>query len=389
MRAEILASQFAITLYCAAFSRGLVAPRQGQRQPEPQNEHHHHPKAAIATSLSRRRFGILASASLSSLVVTVDGTNSCYYSARADIVEVLNQPIGSPNLLNDLRNEVTLKPTPAVPQQATKETSKEWALQPPMLVSDLGTTRIGNDSILPLPNALPFANQDTFYPAMFVGDWNVKATLQKKTFPFGAYFLPSRALEEGSPYGEKVGDSSTYLARYLPISSSGETFSIADRAFNLLTRNSNSSYDFEQPIIPDSIRWDPNKDATKLAFRRVPENENENPTQTEVTVELTGHKTEDLTRTMRKNSRVFAYAERSRVITTTSTTSASIPKKEVVEENDCEVVTEFRNIGPETIQAVSRVAVYLRPNQGALWSKVKGKAVALYDYELVMQRQRE
>ena len=61
--------------------------------------------------------------------------------------------------------------------------------------------------------------------------------------------------------------------------------------------------------------------------------------------------------------------------------------------NDHEDITEFKKIDDDTIEALSRAAVYLTPNpnsrEGVLWQQVRGKAVAFFDYAWTMKRERE
>ena len=58
---------------------------------------------------------------------------------------------------------------------------------------------------------------------------------------------------------------------------------------------------------------------------------------------------------------------------------------------DTETITEFHHrVNDTTVQAISRIAVYLTPNpnskEGILWQDVNGKAVALYDYDINLER---
>lgn len=84
----------------------------------------------------------------------------------------------------------------------------------------------------------------------------------------------------------------------------------------------------------------------------------------------------------------FAFAERSRTVT--------VGPGNVVAD-DQEVVTEYTLVdaesGGDTVRAISRVAVFLTPNpnsrEGVLWQQIGGRAVAMYDYELILKRNRE
>jgi hypothetical protein len=252
-------------------------------------------------------------------------------------------------------------------QRATIQRAEGWATNgPPQLLTELGMSRIGTTSddssssrsISPLQGSpSPFASRELYYPPSFVGDWNVTATLQQKIFPYGPDFVLSRSLVEGSPRnrGEQVGDSTSYVAR--------------------------------SPVIADSIQWDSTKDPTRLSFQRESVTADMRPVgPVKAEVYLTARKTEELlaTTTNEDDERIFASDERSRTVTlgTGSVTA-----------DDCEIITEFRRIDNDTIQAVSRFAVYLTPNpnsmEGVLWQQVNGKAVAFYDYEMLMERKKE
>jgi hypothetical protein len=369
--------RFAIALYCVASSTGLVQ----------QHEHRHNrdtnqkgspttpPSAESASTLSRRTFGIMGSASLSSLLIGGPST----YSARADPYNAFI-PAGSRMLQ----------------QRATIQRAEGWATNgPPQLLTELGMSRIGTTSddssssrsISPLQGSpSPFASRELYYPPSFVGDWNVTATLQQKIFPYGPDFVLSRSLVEGSPRnrGEQVGDSTSYVARYIS-ANNGEPQAIADRGFNIVSMS--RSYKQSSPVIADSIQWDSTKDPTRLSFQRESVTADMRPVgPVKAEVYLTARKTEELlaTTTNEDDERIFASDERSRTVTlgTGSVTA-----------DDCEIITEFRRIDNDTIQAVSRFAVYLTPNpnsmEGVLWQQVNGKAVAFYDYEMLMERKKE
>ena len=378
--------RFTIALCIVAVSTGLV----------PQHEHRHldnnpradahstsKPSSWKSGSITRRTLGIVGSASLSSLLI---GTGPSGYSARADPYNALI-PTGSRILQ----------------QKPTVERAEGWAANgPPRLFTDLGTSRIGASSeepssprsIGPLQQSLsPMASRELYYPSSFIGDWNVKATLQQKIFPFGPDFVPSRSLVDGSPRcrNERVGDSTQYVARYAPATGNnnnndGAAQAIADRGFNLVSMS--RSYQQLLPVIPDSIVWDPKRDPTRVTFQTEAITADMRPVgPRKAEVYLTARKTEErasaATGAGEPNS-VFASAERSRTVTVgTGSVTA----------NDQEVITEFRRIDDDTIRAVSRIAVYLTPNpnsmEGVLWQQVSGKAVAFYDYELEMERKKE
>ncbi|VEU33690.1 unnamed protein product [Pseudo-nitzschia multistriata] len=345
---------FATVVCCVALATGMVQPEHRHRQaPTP---------ASTAASASRRTFGIVSTASLSSLLI---GNPSTAYKASADPLNALI-PAGSGAVLQ---------------QRATIERSNEWREGSPRLSTQLGLSRIGTTrdesssrAIAPLQQSLsPFSDRELFYPSSLAGEWTVRSTLQQKVFPFGPDFVPSHSLVQGSPRnrGEQVGDTTSYTVRY--ISENEKT--IADRAFNLVSMS--RSYQQLSPVIADSIVWDSARDPTRLTYQTEPIAADMRPVgPRKAEVYLTARKTEE-------SSSGFAAAERSRTITVgTGSVSA----------NDQEVITEFLPVDGDTVRAVSRIAIYLTPNpnsrEGVLWQQVNGKAVAFYDYEMVMERKK-
>uniref|UniRef100_A0A7S4AB41 DUF6816 domain-containing protein n=1 Tax=Pseudo-nitzschia australis TaxID=44445 RepID=A0A7S4AB41_9STRA len=346
----------AIIICYVALTTGLV-----------QHEHRHQ-EVPPAASTSRRTFGIVSTASLSSLLI---GNPSTTFEALADPLNALI-PAGSGAVLQQL---------------ATIKRSDGWKESPPRLLTQLGISRIAaaadespssSKSITPLQQSLsPFSDRELYYPSSFAGEWSVTSTLQQKIFPYGPDFVPSRSLVEGSPRnrGEQVGDSTSYAVRYM--SDSEKT--INDRAFNLVSMS--RSYQQMSPVIADSIVWNSKKDPTRLTYQTEPIAADMRPVgPRKAEVYLTARKTEESTS---GEQQIFAAAERGRTITVgTGSVSA----------NDQEIITEFRTIDGDTMRAISRIAVYLTPNpnsrEGVLWQQVNGKAVAFYDYEMVMERKK-
>jgi len=380
------AFRFTVALCLVAISTGLI-PQQHDHRHLDNNPRVDVPSESESSSrepgsITRRTLGIVGSASLSSLWIGGGGPSG--YSARADPFNALI-PTGSR----------------IIQQKATVERAEGWATNgPPRLFTDLGTSRIGasseesssSRSIGPLQQSIsPLASRELYYPPSFVGEWNVKATLQQKIFPFGPDFVPSRSLVDGSPRcrNERVGDSTTYVIRYAPAATSnndGEPLAIADRGYNLVSMS--RSYQQLVPVIPDSILWDPKKDPTRVTFQTEAITADMRPVgPRKAEVYLTARKTEERaseTTGAGEPRSIFASAERSRTVTVgTGSVTA----------DDLEVITEFRRIDDDTIRAVSRIAVYLTPNpnsmEGVLWQQVNGKAVAFYDYELEMERKKE
>ena len=360
-----------IVLYYVALVKGLT--QQHSRRDNNLRES----STTASASASRRTFGIVSTASLTSLLLIQPSE----YSAHADPYNALI-PTGSGGILQ---------------QQATIQRADGWTPNnSPRLLTPLGISRIepsSSKSIGPLQQSLsPFASQDLYYPSSFSGEWNVTSTLQQKVFPFGPDFVPSRSMVEGSPRNrrEQVGDCTSYAVRFFSSKKgdknpgSNEKI-IADRGFNAVSMS--RSYKQLSPVIADSIIWDYKRDPTRLTFQMESIAVDMRPLGArKAEVYLTARKTEELTTTTEddndnKSILVFAAAERSRTVTVGAGN---------VSANDQEVITEFRQINDNLIRAVSRVAVYLTPNpnsrEGVLWQQVNGKAVAFYDYELVMER---
>jgi hypothetical protein len=219
----------------------------------------------------------------------------------------------------------------------------------------------------------------------------VTATLKQKIYPYGKYYVPSSSLIEGSPRNrqEQVGSTTSYEMHYftaLPNNSldkqvtvqlgSGAQKSkiIADRAFNAISIS--NAYKQLTPI--QEVDWDPSKDPTRLSlsFGSQPLAEDMRPLgPRRGEVYITARQLESLSDT------IYACSERSRSVTL-------VTRNAIV--SDTESITEFRQISPTRVEATNRIAVYLTPNpnsrEGMLWQQVAGKAVAFFDYDVVMER---
>jgi len=250
----------------------------------------------------------------------------------------------------------------------------------PTLSSKLGQSRINVQELSPLSAALsPFTDSDVYYPTLFSGDWNVKATLRQKSYPYGLSFAPSKALIEGSPRyrGESVNDSTQYVARFIPLDGGPITSKskiIADRRFNSLSAT--KAYNQLTPV--QAVIWDPKKDPTqvKLEFAAGQLTEDMMPIgPRRAEVYMTARKKEEV------GSDIFAAAERSRQVTLGAG---------IVIVSDSETITEYKIVDENNVRAVQRIAVYLTPNpnsrEGILWQQVGGKSVAFFDYDLEMQK---
>jgi hypothetical protein len=268
-----------------------------------------------------------------------------------------------------------------------------WDDLPP-LATKLASSRIGTMASLSPLQQPAFGSQELYYTPFLLGSWNVKSTLKRKIYPFGTDFVPSKSLVEGSPRyrNEKVGDTKNYQAHFfsaLSDSSSIEKVSvaidasssqvskskiIADRSFNLLSIN--RAYEQLAPI--QQVEWDYTVDPTRLTLRFNTISDDMRPLgPRRGEVYISARTTEQL----KENQSIFATAERTRSVTLA--TGAVIV-------SDMETITEFTKVDPDTVKAVSRIAVYLTPNpnsrEGVLWQQVNGKAVAFFDYDIEMKR---
>lgn len=278
---------------------------------------------------------------------------------------------------------------PVVFERATDKDGGPAATESqPSMSTRLAQERIGATELSPLnPSLSPFADDDLFYPPSFAGEWNVTATLQRKTYPYGLSFVPSRSLLEGSPRyrNEAPGDTTSYQIRYYPRDADKDgdktkSKIIADRRFNSLSAS--RAYNQLTPV--DDLIWDPRKDPTVLKIKFAAGGLTQDmmpigPRRAEVYI--TARRKEDGARDGGEGA-VFAAAERTRQVTLGAGS---------IDVMDTESVTEYRMAdGGNTIYAVQRIAVYLTPNpnsrEGVLWQQVGGKAIAFFDYALEMQR---
>lgn len=379
-RVGTVVCSIAAILCCAALVTGLANPRHRRTSST---------SSTSDVSVSRRNFGgfvsTTAAACLSSILIIPPN------SVLADPYNAF-LPIGGGGILQ---------------KSATIQRADGW--KSPTLFTQLGISRIGSDdentsssssslSLSPLQQSIsPFASQDIYYPSYFAGEWKVQSKLVSKIFPYGTNFVPSRSLIEGSPRNrsEQVGgESISYPVRYFSSiydnsdNKNKDSKIISDRKFNMVSIS--RSYKQLSPVISDSIEWDYKKDPTHLKFQTESVSTDMRPIgQRRGEIYLTARRTEDYQSESSDDNNdnnnniggVFAAAERSRTITIgTGNVSA----------NDQEVITEYRQINNNLIKAISRVAVYLTPNpnsrEGVLWQQINGKAVAFYDYELIMER---
>jgi hypothetical protein len=278
----------------------------------------------------------------------------------------------------------------------------EWELPP--LTTNLARSRIQAAQLSPL-RQMPWEAKELYYAPFLFGAWNVTATLKRKIFPYGPDFLPSKSLLEGSPRNrqEKVGSTTSYQVHYfstLPDTLANQVTVnlglgvpkptiIQDRAFNAVSVS--AAYQQLTPV--QDVKWDYSKDPEKvvLTFGAGPLADDMRPLgQRRTEVFLTARQTDRGTDNSDDGSsnynsyNSYTTAEQSRSVTLS-------PGNVVV--SDTEKITDFFRVSDDHVKAVSRIAVYLSPNpnsrEGVQWQQVGGKAVAFYDYEVDMVRQKE
>lgn len=268
-----------------------------------------------------------------------------------------------------------------------------WSL-PSQLPTQLASSRILATSLSPLQQNNPFASQELYYPSFLFGSWDVVTTLRQKVYPYGTSFVPAKSLVEGSPRNrnEKIGDSASFQMHFFSTLADTaanqitvnlglgvpETKIIADRAFNAISMS--RGYNQLTPV--EDVEWDYRADPTRLTLRfgATPLAEDMRPLgQRRGEVYITARQSE-----INEDGSVYCGAERSRSVTL---------GPGVVVTTDQETITEYRKVDEDSVEALSRIAVYLTPNpnsrEGVLWQQVGGKAVAFFDYTWQMTRLRE
>ena len=286
----------------------------------------------------------------------------------------------------------TTPPPSFIPDSSVQypSTEEEWS---PPLSTNLAASRIGAKELSPLvPSKSPFSPQEVYYPQWMFGSWNVTAVLKRRIFPYGVSVLPSTLLVDGTPLNpnERVGDNGVQYALHF-YSTLADTISnqvtvnlglgvpqskvILDRGHAAISRS--KAYHQQQEHAPtiQEVQWDPRQDPTRMTLLYDGERPEIGERRTEIysmarnvdqTVNDDGHE-------------VYCTSERGRIVTTQS------PGNVVV--SDMEVTTEYTLLNENTISAISRLAVYnLTPNPP---KQARGKAVALYDYEMSIKRNLE
>lgn len=324
------------------------------------------------TSASTRRAFVGATAAFSTSTFLPSNTRQSF----ADALEPLSPPPGS---------TAPLRPGGMARFQPEIYDNNDWVAEV-SLDTKLGRSRILSQELAPLPQNLPFGDQDLYYAPFLFGAWNVTATLQRKIYPYGSSYVPSTSLLTGSPRNrnEKVGNVCNYQVNYFSTSSSADSSSspisngkiIQDRSFN--AKSMSKAYQQLTPV--QDVTWDYQKSPSKVVL------DFGAGLLTEDMMPL-GPRRAEIFLTARQGetaaASVFCGAERSRAVTLA-------PGNVIVA--DTETVTEFHQSKDTDnhVQAVSRIAVFLSPNpnsrEGILWQQVGGKAVAFFDYSLDMRR---
>ena len=262
----------------------------------------------------------------------------------------------------------------------------------PALAGGLGD-RLQRTDLGPLGASLnPLDDQELYYPEFLFGEWRTEATLVGKTYPFGKDIVP-RSLVEGTPRNraEQVGDTHAYDVRYFStLANSAEnnvrvslglgmprSKIIADRAFN--ARSVNEKYDQLTKIA--SVEWDPTKDPTRLTTYFKP--------MTTDDMRPVGPKRVETYITARQREMDAADAENPVFRCSEKSRSVSLQPGSVVV-TDLETITEYRRLADGRVKARQRILYFFSPNpnsrEGVLWQQVGGKAAAIFDYDLSLER---
>ena len=277
----------------------------------------------------------------------------------------------------------------------------------PPLYSKLGQSRILASELRPLSQSVSLFGsdpQELYYAPFLFGTWKVRATLRQKTFPYGRAMVPFSSLIEGSPRNRmETVDSpaTTYTMRYFSTLANTlqnqvtvqlgrgvpQSKIIADRASNAIA----ISKAYQQLVPIQDVEWDPSKDPTRLSLLFPTMTDDFQPLgprrgQVYITARQSESPSSSSSTTTSNTEHWFACSEQSRTVTVSATDGVTV--------SDLESSTEFQpsaGHGGNHVRAYNRLAVYLTPNpnsrEGVLWQQVQGKAVALYDYELDMERQ--
>lgn len=258
----------------------------------------------------------------------------------------------------------------------------------PVLRTTLGQSRIGSTDLFPLQQPL-FGATETYYAPFLFGSWNTTATLKRKIYTFGLDYVPSNSLIEGSPRyrEESVGNRCSYEVHYFSTIANTaanqatvnlglgtpETKIIQDRAYNAISIS--NAYNQLSPV--NDVTWDYRKDPTKVVLSLASLTADMRPLgprRTEIFLQARQTESSD-------DDTFCSTTEKSRAVT--------IAGRDVVV-SETETITEFTKLDSDHVSAVSRIAVYLTPNpnsrEGILWQQTGGRAVALFDYEMEMER---
>ena len=257
----------------------------------------------------------------------------------------------------------------------------EGAPWPPPPATRLGRERLGAADLSPLSAALsPLAETELYYPAWLEGEWDVRATLLRKVYPYGTEYVPSSSLVEGSPRNRSEGAGNVVSSRSRYVMGAGGAKGgaggvIADRRYNALA----TSRAYRQLTPVEEVAWDPARDPTRLSlsFEAGPLGEDMRPLGARrAEVYITARRREE-----GGDGSTFAASERMRQVTV-ATGSVVV--------SDTETITEYVRRGDDGAVAAQRIAVYLTPNpnsrEGILWQQVGGRAVAFFDYGIEMRR---
>ncbi len=222
-----------------------------------------------------------------------------------------------------------------------------------------------------------------YYPSWLFGEWRVTSTLKAFTTPRGERFVPGRAAEAAA---EDLNKPVTFAARFystLPDTRENglrvalgllpRDAIIADRAFNTesLTNASIAAAPGTPPDAPPAVRaveYDPREspDALRVTYTGGRRAE----------LFLSGMRTDPVPEDGAYAPPVFRTAECSRQ-TTVGARSVDV--------RDYQILSRFERLSPSRVRMRQRVGIYLTA-QAPLYFEAINVAVAIYDYDLEMER---
>jgi hypothetical protein len=275
----------------------------------------------------------------------------------------------------------------------------------------LGRQRLLTQELSPLQASswLDLLNEnEVYFPSYLFGTWNVTATLRRISFPYGTEYESSLFCQAcGYPLhlADTVGQSTSFQLRYFSTIANTwrnqltvnlgigvpSTKIIQDRAYNIKSM----SKVCQHCNFVDVVEWDYREHPDRLVLHCNSGSSNhgnsESMDEYQTEIFFKRQKTEAMnivSKNEQLEAQCFAIAELSQSIATTS-------KREVVVK-ESEIITEYlwdhiQHPKGDVITAISRIALFLPQSHSNdhFWQQVRGNAVALYDYEMVLHQVRE